>query len=137
MASDQPTGAAWLDRVRFDQHGLIPAIAQDVDTDQVLMLAYMTREALQETLTTGRAVYYSRSRKALWRKGDTSGQIQSVQDVILDCDKDAVLLRVRQVGVACHTGRCSCFYQRVDAQGSVTETLPVEKDPVQLYPKSK
>lgn len=101
-----------LGRVKFNADGLVPAVAQDARTHQVLMLAYMSRESLAETLCTKRAVYYSRSRQSLWRKGDTSGQVQHVRDVVLDCDGDAVLLRVEQVGVACHTGRASCFFRR-------------------------
>lgn len=135
------THARVLDAVRFDSAGLVPAVAQDAHTGRVLMLAYMDRAALAETLQTRRAVYYSRSRRALWRKGDTSGQVQHVHDVILDCDSDAVLLRVEQVGVACHTGRATCFYRRcvagadssTDADALFEETEPVQIDPARLY----
>ncbi len=98
-------------RPKFDTDGLIAAITQDADTGEVLMLAWMNAEALQLTIDTGRAVYWSRSRKALWRKGDTSGHEQHVQEIRIDCDQDAILLKVRQTGAACHTGRRSCFYR--------------------------
>ncbi|MEZ5939592.1 MAG: phosphoribosyl-AMP cyclohydrolase [Hyphomonadaceae bacterium] len=101
-------------RPKFDEHGLIAAIAQDADTGEVLMLAWMNAEALEQTLATGRAVYWSRSRGQLWRKGDTSGHEQHVLEVRVDCDQDAVLLKVRQTGAACHTGRRSCFYRIAD-----------------------
>jgi phosphoribosyl-AMP cyclohydrolase len=104
-------------RPRFDAHGLIAAIAQDADTGEVLMLAWMNAEALRLTLDTGRAVYWSRSRGELWRKGDTSGHEQHVVEVRIDCDQDAVLLKVRQTGAACHTGRRSCFYRIADGGG--------------------
>lgn len=100
-------------RPRFDEGGLLPAIAQDADTGEVLMLAWMNAEALQSTLATGRAVYWSRSRQLLWRKGDTSGHEQHVVSVRIDCDQDAVLLKVRQIDSACHTGRRSCFYRTI------------------------
>ena len=98
-------------RPKFDADGLIAAIAQDADTGEVLMLARMNAEALQLTIDTGRAVYWSRSRKSLWRKGDTSGHEQHVKEIRVDCDQDAILLKVRQTGAACHTGRRSCFYR--------------------------
>ncbi|MEY2756524.1 MAG: hypothetical protein RIR33_302 [Pseudomonadota bacterium] len=104
-------------RPRFDADGLIAAIAQDAETGEVLMLAWMNAEALQLTLDTGRAVYWSRSRQALWRKGDTSGHVQQVAEIRIDCDQDAVLLKVRQTGAACHTGRRACFYRIVTADG--------------------
>lgn len=102
-------------RPRFDEAGLLPAIAQDADTGEVLMLAWMNAEALEATLATGRAVYWSRSRQVLWRKGDTSGHEQHVVDVRIDCDQDAVLLKVRQTDSACHTGRRTCFYRTIIA----------------------
>lgn len=101
-------------RPKFDANGLIAAIAQDADSGEVLMLAWMNAEALQQTLATKRAVYFSRSRNQLWRKGDTSGHEQQVVEVRIDCDQDAVLLKVRQTGAACHTGRKSCFYRVAD-----------------------
>lgn len=99
--------------LRFDRDGLVAAIAQQHDTGEVLMLAWMSRESIRETLAGGRVVYWSRSRQALWRKGDTSGQVQHLRELRIDCDGDAVLLLVDQVGVACHTGRRSCFYRAV------------------------
>lgn len=107
-------------RPKFDADGLIAAIAQDADTGEVLMLAWMNAEALKQTLETGRAVYWSRSRNELWRKGDTSGHQQQVVEVRVDCDQDAVLLKVRQTGAACHTGRRSCFY-RAAQNGSLSK----------------
>jgi phosphoribosyl-AMP cyclohydrolase len=104
-------------RPKFDSDGLVAAIAQDADTGEVLMLAWMNAEALQLTIETGRAVYWSRSRKALWRKGDTSGHEQHVAEIRVDCDQDAVLLKVRQTGAACHTGRPSCFYRIANPAG--------------------
>jgi phosphoribosyl-AMP cyclohydrolase len=98
---------------RFDSAGLLPAVAQDAETGEVLMLAWMNREALRLTLETGQATYWSRTRSQLWRKGETSGHVQHVVEVRIDCDQDAILLRVRQVGPACHTGERSCFYRRV------------------------
>lgn len=108
-------------RPRFDEHGLIAAIAQDADTGEVLMLAWMNAEALEQTLSSGRVVYWSRSRNQLWRKGDTSGHEQHVVEVRIDCDQDAVLLKVRQTGAACHTGRRACFY-RIAAGVKLTKT---------------
>lgn len=104
-------------RPKFDADGLIAAIAQDADTGEVLMLAWMNAEALQQTIDTGRAVYWSRSRKSLWRKGDTSGHEQHIVEIRVDCDQDAILLKVRQTGAACHTGRRSCFYRIASPAG--------------------
>ncbi len=102
-------------RPRFDSNGLIAAIAQDADTGEVLMLAWMNEEALRATLESGRAVYWSRSRGELWRKGDTSGHEQHIVEIITDCDQDAILMKVRQKGAACHTGRKSCFYRQISS----------------------
>ena len=121
-----------LDAIRFDSQGLIPAIAQQHDTGEVLMLAWMNRESLQETLATHQVCYWSRSRQALWRKGQTSHQTQRLVDLRLDCDSDAILLLVDQTGVACHTGRRSCFYQALRNETLVELTQP-EVDPAQLY----
>lgn len=104
----------WIDQLDFDSRGLIPVVAQEALTGEVLMLAYANREALERTLETGRAHYWSRSRQQLWQKGESSGHVQEVQEVRADCDGDAVLYRVRQSGVACHTGAGSCFHQRVE-----------------------
>lgn len=104
-------------RPRFDANGLIAAIAQDADTGEVLMLAWMNADALQQTMRTGRATYWSRSRGEIWVKGETSGHTQEVIEIRIDCDQDAVLLKVRQTGGACHTGRESCFYRRIGEAG--------------------
>jgi len=104
--------AASLDSVRFNDDGLVPAIAQQYDTGEVLMMAWMTKDTLQETIETGRACYYSRSRKSFWRKGDTSGHIQQVREIRLDCDGDTILLVIDQTGAACHEGTRSCFQRR-------------------------
>ena len=121
-----------LDKLAWNADGLIPAIAQDFASGEVLMMAWMNREALQITLDDQVAVYYSRSRQSLWRKGETSGQTQQVHDVRTDCDRDTILLLVSQNGVACHTGRRSCFYRVLDGQGEHTLTEPLV-DPAKLY----
>lgn len=124
---------AWLEAVHFDADGLIPVVAQDAANGQVLMLAWMNAAALAETAASGHAVYWSRSRARLWRKGETSGHLQRVVEVRLDCDGDALLLRVEQVGgIACHTGRAGCFFQRLD-QDVWRVTEPVLKAPAQIY----
>ena len=124
----------WIDAVRCDADGLVPAIAQDAGTGEVLMFAFMNREALSLTVTSGRAVYWSRSRARLWHKGEESGHVQRVLEVRTDCDKDVILLRIEQEGgIACHTGRRSCFFHRLDdtAQWQVVE--PVLKNPGDIY----
>ena len=122
----------FLADLRFDAEGLIPAIAQQHDSGEVLMLAWMNREAIVETLSSGRVCYWSRSRKRLWRKGETSGQWQRLVELRIDCDQDALLLKVDQAGVACHTGRRVCFFNRVvDGKTEVVETVIV--DPASLY----
>ena len=122
-----------LDEVKWNDEGLVPAIAQDAASGRVLMLAWMNRDALAETLRRGEAVYWSRSRRRLWRKGEESGHVQRVSEVRLDCDADALLLAVEQAGgVACHTGRASCFYRRL-AEGRWVETDPVLVPPEQIY----
>lgn len=126
-----------LTLIKFNDQGLVPTVAQQYDTGEVLMLAWMNAEAIEETLRSGRAVYYSRSRKQLWRKGDTSGQIQKLQGLRFDCDGDSVLLLVDQRGVACHTGRKSCFYRDVrSSTGNVEEIYSVVTSPEELYGKS-
>jgi phosphoribosyl-AMP cyclohydrolase len=121
-----------LKQIVFDANGLVPAIAQQHDTGEVLMLAWMNREAIEATLAEGRAIYYSRSRKGLWRKGETSGQTQQLVEFRWDCDGDAILLQVDQNGVACHTGRRSCFFTAVRG-GKVETVAEVEVDPEVLY----
>ncbi len=117
----------------FDAAGLVPAVAQQHDTGEVLMVAWMNRQALAETLATGRVCYWSRSRGALWRKGETSGQVQRLVELRVDCDGDTLLLRVEQTGVACHTGRRSCFFRALRPDGELEEILPVTVDPEALY----
>ena len=125
----------WLEQVKWNADGLAPAIAQDDASGRVLMLAWMNRDALRLTCREGRAVYWSRSRNRLWRKGEQSGHVQTVREIRLDCDRDTLLLRVDQHGgIACHTGRESCFYlRRTEAGWDATE--PVLKDPAALYDK--
>ncbi len=121
-----------LSEFAFNEDGLIAAIAQQYDTGEVLMLAWMNREALAETLHTGRVCYYSRSRQALWRKGERSGQVQALRELRLDCDGDTILLLVDQTGVACHTGRRSCFF-RAMRDGALAEVAKPEITPAELY----
>ena len=124
---------AWLDEVNWGSDGLVPAIAQDCNTGKVLTLAWMSRESLIRTIETGHAVYWSRSKKRLWEKGELSGNFQEIKDVYLDCDKDAVILNVLQHGgIACHTGRESCFYHRYK-NGTWIISSPVIKDPKDIY----
>ena len=125
----------WLDEVPWNGDGLIAAVAQDAGSGRVLTVAWMNREALAQTAATREAVYWSRSRRRLWRKGEESGHVQKVRELRLDCDADAVLLQVEQVGgVACHTGRESCFFRKLE-NGSWVTTDPVLKDPSTLYKK--
>jgi phosphoribosyl-AMP cyclohydrolase len=129
------TGADWLDEVKWDERGLVPVVAQDTATGRVLMLAWMDRDALARTAETGEAVYYSRSRARLWRKGEESGHIQRVREIRMDCDNDVVLLQVEQMGgVACHTGRPSCFFQSL-RDGRWVTVEAVVKDPKAIYRK--
>ena len=126
----------WLDEVKWDAQGLVPAIAQEVGSNDVLMLAFMNREALARTAELGEAVYWSRSRQRLWHKGEESGHIQKVHELRLDCDNDVVLLKVTQLGhdpsIACHTGRHACFFQRYEG-GAWKTVEPVLKDPERIY----
>ncbi len=127
----------WMADVAFDSDGLIPAIAQDAKDGHILMVAWMNAESLAETAATGRAVYWSRSRGKLWRKGEESGHVQVVHELRLDCDGDVILLKVEQQGgIACHTGRASCFYRKLERSGEHTTwqiTDPVLKDPELIY----
>ncbi|MGA0844566.1 MAG: phosphoribosyl-AMP cyclohydrolase [Arenicellales bacterium] len=123
----------WLDEIKWTSDGLVPAIAQEAVSGRVLMVAWMNREALLETANTGRGVYWSRSRAKLWRKGEESGNVQKVSEIRLDCDQDVILLQIDQVGgIACHTGRHSCFYQRLE-NGKWSTVEPVLKDPKEMY----
>ncbi|MDD5250100.1 MAG: phosphoribosyl-AMP cyclohydrolase [Rhodocyclaceae bacterium] len=123
----------WLNEVKWDEQGLVPAIAQDAQTGEVLMFAWMNREALEKTAESGQAVYWSRSRRKLWHKGEESGHFQKVLEMRTDCDKDVVLLKIEQVGgIACHTGRRSCFFNQLDAE-AWRDVEPVLKDPREIY----
>ena len=126
---------SWLDRVRWNADGLVPVIAQEAGTHRVLMVAWMNREALASTAQSGEAVYWSRSRARLWKKGEESGHVQKVSEMRLDCDEDVILLTVQQVGgIACHTGRHHCFFRKyVDGDWVVVD--PVLKDPADIYRK--
>ena len=117
---------ALLDAIQFNTDGLVAAIAQQHDTGEILMLAWMNRTAVAETLATGQAVYWSRARQALWRKGETSGHVQTLRTFRIDCDGDALLLGVDQIGAACHTNRSNCFFREVRADGLATISEPLE-----------
>lgn len=123
-----------LDGLPWNSDGLLPAIAQQYDSGEVLMMAWMNREALEETLRTGRVCYWSRSRQQLWRKGESSGQVQMLKEMRLDCDGDTILLKVDQTGPACHTGRRDCFYNLVQGDRVVVDKAPLI-DPKELYGK--
>ena len=123
----------WLDEISWDQRGLVPAIAQDARTGRVLMVAWMNRDSLAQTVASGEAVYFSRSRNRLWKKGEESGHVQRVREVRLDCDGDAVLLTIEQAGgIACHTGRERCFFRRLEG-GQWVADEPVLKAPEEIY----
>jgi phosphoribosyl-AMP cyclohydrolase len=125
----------WLDEVKWTADGLVPAVAQETGSGRVLTLAWMNREALAKTVETGEAHYWSRSRDKLWHKGEESGHVQKVRSVRIDCDEDVILLEVEQSGgIACHTGRESCFFRRLE-NGEWVATDPVLKDPQQIYRK--
>ena len=125
----------WLDKIRWDANGLVPVITQEASTNKVLTLAWMNRDALAATAAGGKAVYWSRSRRKLWHKGEESGHVQKVLEIRLDCDEDVLLLKVEQVGgIACHTGRHHCFFQKLD-NGQWLVTDPVLKDPKEMYGK--
>lgn len=128
-----PQNDDWLDAVNWNADGLVAAIAQEAGSGRILTLAWMNRQALVETARSGQAVYWSRSRGKLWRKGEQSGHVQQLQSIRLDCDADAIVLQVKQVGgIACHTGRHSCFYRELGESGWV-EKEPVLKDPADIY----
>ena len=128
----------WLNRIKWDENGLVPVITQEVGSNDVLMFAWMNREALARTAELGQAVYWSRSRKKLWHKGEESGHFQQVHEIRIDCDEDVVLLKVEQVGgLACHTGRHSCFFNKFvgGSEPDWAEAEPVLKDPDDIYKK--
>lgn len=123
----------WLDEVHWDANGLVPVIAQEHDSGDVVMFAWMNREALQLSAQTKQAVYWSRSRNRLWRKGEESGHVQKIHEIRLDCDEDVVLLKIEQVGgIACHTGRHSCFFKKLENENWLTDQ-PVIKNPDEIY----
>lgn len=125
-----------VEEIKWNEHGLVPAIAQDWQTGEVLMLAWMNRESLALTLSEGRAIYWSRSRKVLWRKGEESGHVQELKELRIDCDADTVLMKVEQLGgIACHTGRRSCFYRK-SADGAWQVTDKVLQSPEEIYGKT-
>ncbi len=125
----------WLDELKWDDQGLIPAIAQDEKTGKVVMFAWMNKESLAMTLDMGRAVYWSRSRQKLWPKGEESGHVQKIKSIRVDCDKDVLLLSIEQIGgIACHTGRESCFYFKLNPQSEQWQAVePVLKNPAEIY----
>ncbi|MFM9912954.1 MAG: phosphoribosyl-AMP cyclohydrolase [Methylophilaceae bacterium] len=124
---------SWLNKVNWTHDGLVPVIAQEFGTGKVLMFAWMDRDALELSVGTGEAVYWSRSRKKLWRKGEESGHVQKIKEIRLDCDEDVILLTVEQVGgIACHTGRYRCFFQKLEGSEWVTDE-PVIKNPDEIY----
>ncbi len=126
-------GKKWLNEVKWDEQGLVPAIAQDAVTGEVLMFAWMNREALEKTAQLGEAIYWSRSRRKLWHKGEESGHTQKVVEIRTDCDNDVVLLKIEQTGgIACHTGRRSCFFNKLEKNGW-QDVEPVLKDPKEIY----
>ena len=131
------TKTKWLNKIKWDEQGLVPVIAQEVGSNHVLMFAWMNRDALARTVELGQAVYWSRSRKKLWHKGEESGHFQIVREIRLDCDEDVVLLKIEQVGdLACHTGRHSCFFQKLSDNDGETDWLavdPVLKNPDHIY----
>ena len=134
MSREPDPVGEWLEQLRWDEHGLVAAVAQDAASGRVLTVAWMNLDALRQTAQSGEAVYWSRSRRRLWKKGEESGHVQKVRELRLDCDADAVLLKVEQRGgIACHTGRESCFYRRLD-DGTWQSIDPVLKDPKLIYP---
>ena len=133
--SDLDNSLLWLDALKWDVDGMIPAIAQDAASGRVVMFAYMNRESLSESVKTGNAVYWSRSRRRLWRKGEESGHFQKIKSIRTDCDGDVLLLAIEQVGgIACHTGRESCFFNELQGERWVPAD-PVLKDPKEIYAK--
>lgn len=127
---------SWLAQIQWNDDGLVPAIAQDFQTNEILMMAWMNHESLSLTVQEQRAIYWSRSRQKLWRKGEESGHVQKLHDIYLDCDNDVILLKVEQIGkIACHTGRTSCFYRKLENKQWVETCSPL-KNPDEIYHKS-
>ena len=137
ITTSAAANAKWLKKVRWDETGLVPVIAQEAATGDILMFAWMNRDALARTVELGEAVYWSRSRKKLWHKGEESGHTQKVLEIRLDCDEDVVLLKIEQAGgIACHTGRHSCFFQKFDGE-AWQAVEPVLQDPETIYTNTK
>ena len=137
MLHSTTNNSPWLKKVRWDENGLVPVIAQEASTGDILMFAWMNRDALARTVELGEAVYWSRSRKKLWHKGEESGHTQKVLEMRLDCDEDVVLLKIEQAGgIACHTGRHSCFFQKFDGEDWQAAD-PVLQDPETIYTNTK
>ena len=126
---------SFLDSLKYDENGLLTAVVQDAETGEVLMVAYMNREAVRRTLTEGRTCFWSRSRQKFWSKGETSGHIQKVREVRIDCDKDCLLVKVEQIGAACHDGYRSCFYRTVSQEGNLEIADERLVDPDEVYKK--
>ena len=129
----------WINNVRWDSNGLLPVIVQDASSNKVIMFAWMNRETLEESIKQRKAIYWSRSRKQVWVKGEESGHYQNIEDMFLDCDNDVLLIRVKQQGgIACHTGRESCFYNRINMEtGQIEEIGEIIKDPKEIYKDKK
>ena len=134
--SASPSNRKWLNEVRWDEQGLVPVIVQQAASGDVLMFAWMNRDALEKTLSLGQAVFWSRSRRKLWHKGEESGHFQKVLEIRTDCDNDVILLKVEQEGgIACHTGRHSCFFQKLSGESGWEAVEPVLKNPEEIYAK--
>ncbi|MDA0902420.1 MAG: phosphoribosyl-AMP cyclohydrolase [Proteobacteria bacterium] len=125
-----------FDIIKLDEKGLIPAISQDHQTGEILMMAWMNEESLKKSIETGFAHYFSRSRQKLWKKGETSGHTQEIIEILADCDYDCLLIKVKQGGVACHTGRANCFFNKIDSQGNITITQKVKIPTDKIYNKN-
>ena len=129
----------WIDNIRWDKDGLLPVIVQEVNTEKVIMFAWMNQETLEESISTGKAIYWSRSRNKVWLKGEESGHFQHIEDMFLDCDNDSLLITVNQIGgIACHTGRASCFYNKINMETKeVEESQKIIKNPKEIYKEKK
>ena len=129
----------WIDNIRWDKDGLLPVIVQEVNTEKVIMFAWMNQETLEESMSTGKAIYWSRSRNKVWLKGEESGHFQHIEDMFLDCDNDSLLITVDQIGgIACHTGRASCFYNKINMETKeIEESQKIIKNPKDIYKEKK
>jgi len=131
--------SSWIDNIRWDMHGLLPVIVQDVTTEKIIMFAWMNRQTLKESIKQKKAIYWSRSRRKVWLKGEVSGHYQHIEDIFLDCDNDSLLIKVTQEGgIACHTGREGCFYNRINMEtNQIEESEKIIKDPKEIYKDKK